>query len=133
MPTMANITVKKNDGTTDIIYTGVQPSSGDGAPAMWRQEDLTLPYGMRPTLSIVSTWNGPRTARRVEGTYSAPFTYTDSTTGLKMSKDKIPLKVTGTFPSQISDSAIQEAVAQCFNLFASALVKSQFATQFAAS
>ncbi|DAD50928.1 coat protein [ssRNA phage SRR6049586_1] len=33
MPAIANITVKKNDDTTDIVWTAVQPSSGDGTPA----------------------------------------------------------------------------------------------------
>jgi len=36
MPSMANITVKKNDGTTDATYTALTPSAGDKVSAQWR-------------------------------------------------------------------------------------------------
>jgi hypothetical protein len=40
MPSQANIVVKKNDGTTDITYTAVQPSSGDGVQAIWKSQTV---------------------------------------------------------------------------------------------
>lgn len=35
MPNMANITVKKADGTTDVVYTALTPSAGDKTSARW--------------------------------------------------------------------------------------------------
>jgi len=32
MPSMADITVKKNDGTTDVTYTAISAASGDKSP-----------------------------------------------------------------------------------------------------
>jgi transcriptional regulator of met regulon len=36
MPAMANITVKKADDTTDVIYVAISPSAGDKVPAIWQ-------------------------------------------------------------------------------------------------
>lgn len=133
MPALANITIKKADAVTDITYTGLSPASGDGSPAIWRQEDASKPYGHRATLAIKSVWNGPKTARRVEATYRYPQVITDTTTGLKSSPNQVPLTVSGTFPASMPDTDIQEAVAQAFNLCNSPLVRSQFSTQYAAT
>lgn len=32
---MANFTIKKNDGTTDVTYTQVTGSAGEASPAIW--------------------------------------------------------------------------------------------------
>lgn len=133
MPNLANITVKKNDGTTDIVYTGLQPAGGDGSKTLYRQEDLTLPYGQRPILQTWAVENGNKTARRVEASFKMPFVYTDTTTGLKKSTDLIPFSLSGTFPKSIPSSVIDEAVSQFFNLLNSAQVKDQFKTGFASN
>lgn len=66
MPQQTNLTIKKNDGTTDIVWTGVVPSAGDKAPARW--ESLTVGSSMahRPYMTHSSRDNGPGTARRAE-------------------------------------------------------------------
>lgn len=48
MPTLSNITVKKNDGTTDVIYTGVAPSAGDKSPAVLRNNSLGSAAAFHP-------------------------------------------------------------------------------------
>lgn len=49
MPTMANITVKKADGTTDIVFDAIAGSGGDTSAARWRQDTgntVGLPVGL---------------------------------------------------------------------------------------
>lgn len=83
MAAIGNLTVKKADGTTDIIYTALQGASGDGGKAIWRQEDLTLPQALRTLFVMTSKDNGNSTARKVHLEFLRPVAYTDSTTGLK--------------------------------------------------
>lgn len=55
MPTMANLTVKKYDGVTDIVYDALSASGGDGSPAVWRQDTgavAALPVGLRKAFKL---------------------------------------------------------------------------------
>lgn len=124
MPTMANITVKKADGTTDVTYTAVCPSSGDGVAAVWRNDAGGASASLKATLTCSSKTNGSKTARQVELNFALPWGITDSTTGLTTVKNKVPIKVFAVVPLEIPDTVIAEAVAQATNLFSSALVRS---------
>lgn len=131
MANMANITVKKADGTTDIVYTALTPSAGDSIPAVWRQEDATKPAGGRPVASLLTKWNGPKTARRSEMSYTRPITYTDTTTGLTKVAHRIPVTISAVVPQEVSDAEIAEAVHQAGNLFVSALIRDSVKAGFA--
>lgn len=130
MASIANIVVKKADGTTDITYTALQPSSGDGVPAVWRCESIGSAAGLRPTLTLSSKWNGPRTARRLDFVYQYPQVYTDTATGLSSVKNRAVISGSAVVPIEMPDSDVAEAIAQAFNLTDSALftdsVKSGF-------
>jgi hypothetical protein len=58
MPTMASITVKKADGTTDIVYDALAASGGDNSPAAWRQDTGAV----APLPEIGRAWCGERGA-----------------------------------------------------------------------
>jgi hypothetical protein len=131
MPTMANITVKKADGTTDITYTALSPSAGDGVPAAWRSESAGSAPGFKPLLSLWSKTNGNRTARRVEYDYSYPQTATDSTTTLTSVINKPIAKGYFVIPNEVPDTVLAEYVAQCTNLLASTLVKDSIKAGYA--
>jgi len=131
MPSMANITVKKADNTTDITFTALNPSSGDTVPALWRSETAGPSASLRPTLQMKSTWNGPRTARRVEVEYQYPYTLTDTTTSSTYVKARVPIKMTVTVPAEIPDTVVTEAVNQFTNLADSTLVIDCFKIGFA--
>lgn len=120
---MANITVKKADGTTDIVFTALTPSAGDNIPAVWRNENAALPAGGRPVASLLTKWNGPRTARRSEFSFSYPVTYTDTTTTLTKVAHKIPFTVSCVVPQEVPDATIAEAVHQASNLLVSVLMR----------
>lgn len=123
MPSMADITVKKDDGTTNVTFVALNPSSGDTVPAYWRQDAMGAQANLRATLALKSTWNGPRDARRVEGVYQYPFVSTDTTTGLTSVVSRVPISFSATIPQRITDTVVAEAVSQWANLMASSLIK----------
>lgn len=123
MANMADITVKKADGTTNITFTALTPSSGDKVPAVWRSETAGLAAGLRPTFEMQSQWNGPRTARRVQINGQYPFTVTDTTTSTTTVKARIPFNATWTVPIEVPDTVVSEAVAQLSNMMASPLAQ----------
>lgn len=134
MPSMANLTVKKADGTTDITYDAITASGGDRTPAVWRQDtgaSADLPVGLRATLSLSTQWNGPKTARNANFSFVFPCAVEDSTTGLYSAKDRIPMSGNITIPQNATPAQINEAVYQLFNLLATSLVKSSVAAGYA--
>lgn len=134
MPTMANITVKKYDGTTDIVYDALSSSPGDGAPAVWRQDTgatAGLPVGLRKLFKLWTQWNGPKTARQMKFNFVCPYAVQDSTTTLYSAKDRVVFDGIVTIPQGIPSTEINEAVYQGLNLLASSLVKSSGSTGFA--
>lgn len=131
MPQMADITVKKADAVTNITYSALTPSSGDKVAAQWRSETAGLAAGLRPTFTMQSQYNGPRTARRVDFTFQYPFTVTDSTTTVTTVKARVPFSGSMTLPVEIPDTVVAEAVAQACNLLVSTLAQSSFKTGFA--
>lgn len=122
MPNMANITVKKNDGTTDVVYTAFTPSAGDKTPAAWKNQTVGTAASHRPELKLVSRDNGAATARRVEGTYAYPTLVTGSD-GKTTIADKVVLTFSAVIPKGMPDTDVNEAVSQGCNLIASTLVK----------
>lgn len=130
MPQIANITVKKNDGTTDVIYTAVVPSAGDKSPAIWRNQTVGSAAGHQPQVQMTSRANGLSTARRVEatGTYGSLVTGSDGKISVA---DKVVLQISGVIPLGMPTVDVNEAVSQLLNVFASALFKDSVKTGFA--
>lgn len=125
MPAMASITVKKFDGTTDIVYDALSASGGEGSPAVWRQDTgaaAALPVGLRSTFSLWSTWNGPKTARQVKARFVLPYAVQDSTTTLYSAKDRIVSELIVTLPQGIPAASMQEVYQIC-HLVAATLFK----------
>lgn len=133
MPQFANITVKKNDGTTDVTYTGVIPSGGDKTPAVWRSQSAGTAVAFQPTLQLRAQSNGPKTARRVETSFVYQQTAVDSTTGLTQVVNRLPITVSAAVPMEMPQNVIDEAISQCFALHSSTLIKDCFKTGAAAT
>lgn len=125
MPTMANITVKDSDGTTDRTFTAIQGAGGDGSTALWRWEDTTKPLSMRATLEITSRWNPNRTARVVEPVFIYPITQATAVAGVLEKKGNVQFRNgKWTVPQDAASSwMISTAVHLGSNLIAAALVK----------
>jgi hypothetical protein len=131
MPQMADIIVKKADGTTNITFSALTPSSGDKVPAQWRSETAGAAAGLRPTFQMESQWNGPRTARRVNISGQYPYTLTDTTTSSTSVVARMPFQATYTIPVSIPDVVVAEFVAQITNLVASTLAQSSIKIGYA--
>ena len=134
MPSMASITVKKFDGTTDIVYDALSASGGDSSPAVWRQDTgapAGLPVGLRPVFKLMTTWNGPKTARQAKFNFVAPYAVQDSTTTLYSAKDRVVIDGIMTMPQNIPASNLNEAIYQACNLLAASLYKQAVAAGYA--
>jgi hypothetical protein len=133
MPSMASITVKKADGTTDIVFDAVTAAGGDNLPAVWRQDTgavAGLPVGLRSQLKLASKWNGPKTARQMTFEGTMPYAVQDSTTTLFSAKDRIVFTGTITMPQGMPSTALNE-VNQLLNLLGSTLVKTSVQSGYA--
>ena len=78
MPQMANITVKKADGTTNVVYTAVTGSAGDKTNAVWQNTSVGTVPAERPTFAMQTMSNGTGTSRRVKMSGSWPTTKQDA-------------------------------------------------------
>lgn len=129
MPNMANLTVKKADGTTDVVYVALTPSAGDKTSARWSLTAASPKANLRPTLECTSRYNNARTARNISMTLKFPEVATvagvDSITGTGI------INIQGVVPLQVSDSVLSEAIAQSANLFKAALIQDSFKSGYA--
>lgn len=133
MPTMANIVIKKSDGTTDVTYTAVVPSAGDSSPAIWQSQGVGTAALHYPTLEMKSRFNGAKTARRVDWIYVYPQIATDSTTSLTSVVNRMVHSGSSVVPTACPSTYTAEFAAQCPNLLASTLVKSVFSSGYTPS
>lgn len=131
MPNMADIIIKKADGTTDITYTALAPAGGDNTPATWRCESIGTVAGNRPVLTVTSKGSRDRLARIVDMKLMYPEVFTDSTTGIVSVRLREAFSFNGIVRVDALDATTNEATAQAGNLFKSALIQSVFKTGFA--
>jgi hypothetical protein len=132
MPTQADITVKKNDGTTDITYTKVQASGGDKSPAIWRSNSVGTAAAHRPEFRTVSHANGDGSARRVLAQFSYPVTATGSDGKVYVVR-RLNMELSCANPLDMADTDMNEAVSQGCNLMGSTHVKDQIKAGFAST
>jgi carbon monoxide dehydrogenase subunit G len=130
MPTAANITVKKNDNTTDITWSVIQASGGENSPAVWRSNTIGTAPAQRPELRIQSKWNGDQTARRLDISATYP-TLTTGSDGKVNVAARANLTASMVVPASMLDTDTNEACAQFVNLLASSLIKSSLQAGYA--
>lgn len=125
MAAIANITVKKKDGVTDIVWTGIQGQGGDSAPARWASNTVGTAIAHRPTLQLVSRDNGPKTARHFDFVFRYPNLVTDSSSITKVDGQAV---ASGSFvlPKGMLDAQRGEAAYQLGHLLAATLIKQSF-------
>lgn len=133
MPSMANITIKKNDGTTDIVYTAMAPSSGDGVSAVWRATGVGSASAHAPELRLSSREASKGTKRALRATFMYPQIATNTTTGITSVVQRSMASVDWTCPKDMSVTDIQEYASQFANLIASVLIKDCVKSGFSAS
>lgn len=128
MPTAANITVKKADGTTDLVYVTIDPAGSD-SPASWRALAVGDAVAHQPRFTLLGKLNANRTVTRFKATFMYPEVATNSTTGITSVVNVVPLSAEFTLPLAAKSLTTKEAIYQFTNLLASALVKQCLETQ----
>ncbi len=131
MPTAANITVKKNDGATDIVWNLVNAAGGDKTPAVFRQTTTTGTIGQRPTFQVQSKSNADGTVRRLDMKVSFPSVYTDTASSLSQIRSTMNATLSVAVPQDVTDLDLNEFAAQAMNLFASSLIKASIVSGYA--
>lgn len=131
MPTMANITVKKADGTTDVIYVALAPSNGDQSPARWRLDAIGGAPANRPVLTVGAKAASNGATRVVFGKFVFPETFTDTTTGITSVRSSASGSFEVRVPQHLAPAIISEFSAQFGNLVAASLMKSSYAEGYA--
>ena len=130
MPSMASITVKKNDGTTDQVWTAVQASGGDKSPAIWRNQSVGTAPSFQPEMSMTSRPNGDSSVRRLQG----QIDWKQSAVGSDGVTRKVNVgyvKYEVVAPQGMPTTDLNEFASQSSNLLGSALFKSSIKDGFA--
>lgn len=122
MPNIANIVVKKSDGTTDVTYTAIAGAANEGSPALWQVTAGTGVRSARPSLTFRAKLNGTKVARRVDLQYVYPVVRTIS--GVDTVVGKVPVDFSVPVPEWATDAEVAEAIDQCLNLLSSTLIRS---------
>jgi hypothetical protein len=122
MPSIANFTIKKNDGTTDVIYTGSVGSSGLN-PAVWFAPALGATAETRPEYRVHSKQIGNGGKRRVIGTYMYPYHVLNSTTGLTTVERRLMGRFEADFDPSVPSTSINEFASQFANAIAHSMTK----------
>lgn len=135
MPTQTNITVKKADGTTDVVYTAICPAAGDGSAAIFKNKTVGTTVGQQPELRMTATakGNAAEPARSVKTTYKYPRSVSNVTTGEIILKPGLMIKFEAIQSQVMPAAELAEGVHQGCNLVASALFKQCVIDGFAAS
>jgi hypothetical protein len=118
MPAQGNLTVKANDGTTNITYSAISPSRGDKqSPALWRRLDWGLTPGAHPFLTHYADSNTAGNVRRSFVQFVWPIVQNTENTGNLLAEQlsKIGVRVETSVPQNIADSVVLEAIAQALN------------------
>lgn len=129
MPNMADIVVKKKDGTTDVTYAALTPSAGDKTPARWSLTASATQANLRPTLEMTSRFNASRNARNVHVVLKYPNVVTVE--GVNSVRAVPHATADFIIPLQADDAAVGEMVAQFANLLKSALMQTSVAIGYA--
>lgn len=130
MPQMADITVKKADGTTNVVYSIATPSAGDKSPAVWVNESVGTVPASRPKFTLVAADNGTKRSRRLRSSFIWPKTRTDSGGNVIVSGGASS-ESSHLVPQDMTSTEIDEYVAQYAGLLHSALVQMSIKSGYA--
>jgi hypothetical protein len=122
MPAMLDLTIKKADTTTDIVWTGVQSGGSKERPAIWQSATVGVAVSHRPELRYYVERLGG-TKGNVVLTAQYPTIYTDSTTGVTSILKRQKVKAVYEIEQEMKQSDIDEFTHQINNLLFHATMK----------
>lgn len=130
MPQMADITVKRADGTTNVTYSATNPAAGDKSPALWVNNTVGTVLAARPRFTVLSASNGTRKARRIRTTFVWPKARTDVAGNVTVAGGASG-ESSYLVPQDMTLAEIDEFVAQYSGLLYSTLVRASIASGYA--
>lgn len=123
MANIANIVVKKTDGTTDVTFTAIAGAASDGVAATWQNIASSTIRQFRSGLSMRAKMNGTKTARRVD--IQAVFPVVRAVNTVDTLIGRIPVDFSVPVPEWATDAEVNEAIDQSINLLASTFLRTQ--------
>lgn len=130
MPTLSNITIKKYDATTDVIYVAVASAASDGVAAEYQNQTGFAIPSHRPTFKVSTRPNGKNTSRRVTASLVWPLTTTDIS-GKVVRSGSVNGEFSMVLPQDVDQAVVREAHQQFAKLLASSPLKDVMDTGFA--
>lgn len=124
MAQQANITIKKKDGTTDVVWTGMTGSAGDGVEAEWQNLTVVAPPAYRPSLKVTGRKGGTNGMRRKARAVML-WPVTAVVDGVTVMVDSIKVVIESDVSMTLDTVVTEEAVYQALNLGAAAHMKVQ--------
>lgn len=125
MAAIANVVIKKSDGTTDVTFTALNGGGGTAdRPAIWSNTASNAIKAYRHQFQMKAYMNGTKQARRVE--ISGLFPVIRTVVGADTLVGRIPVVVTAPIPQWATDAEINEAIDQALNFFGSAHIRAHF-------
>lgn len=124
MPQIANVTIKKADGTTDITYTAVSPASGSD-PAVFKSQTIGTSAGQQPEMRVSAKGRVVKGSpyRDLTLTYKYPKSVSNTTTGEITITEGFSGTINAHMNQTMTATELKEAAYQFGNLVASTLVK----------
>lgn len=116
MPQLADLSVT-NDAGTAQTFTGLVPAGADRSPARWRMDTglSAVPMAVRPTLEMLSRWNGRRDARHLEEKLVLPYYVTDGY-GVSSILANCLYTATWTIPTNVPDTKVADLVKYVYDI-----------------
>lgn len=132
MPQMADIVVKKADGTTAVTYKQLAPAAGSD-PAVWKNQTIGTSAGQQPELRCSTK------GRVVKGmpyrdavvTFKYPKSVSNTTTGEITLAEGFSASLNVHMNQTLATADLKEACYQFGNLIASDLLKQVMETGYA--
>lgn len=129
MATIANIVVKKTDGTTDVTFTAQNGAASGTEPALWMNTASSVVRNFRDQLTMKARLNGTKQARRID--VQSVFVVRRTINTVETAVGRIPIDFSVPVPEWATDAEVAEAVDQTINLLASSHIRTHVKSGFA--
>lgn len=115
MTIVANLTIKKNDGTTDIVWTANNGQGGSTYPASYSSATVGSALAHQPTMTILAKDSGDGETRRTNFQVVYPNLVTDTASNTTVQR-KGQVDISFAMPKNMTATQWNECVSQSINL-----------------
>lgn len=135
MPQGSDLTIKKADGSTNIVWAYVSPSSGDKTPAVWKSQSVGTAPAFQPEfrLSARDVVVEKVPSRALRGTIMYPQLKTDTTTGVTSVHRTGRAMFDFTFARDMAAVDVNELAAQLGGLISAAVIQACLKSGYSAT